>query len=180
MKLIKSCKIEDFVHCLADDVAIYILNNNKSYVKLTIFDYDSFERSAEIDLNLHINELSKPSIDNECIHVADIYGQIVSYDKFTGDILNKIDLGMMPIVSDLIQKQDNFYFIGALPIRTKIKIESDIFCVCMASKFKPRKQVQSQSMKGDFFGFSMEDDIIIIGIGNSIYKNIAFGGYSLG
>lgn len=150
-----------FVNVLSvtsDEGAVYIIHKNNQHF-LSILDPRLMKVISTIQLSFDVNYIVPPVVDRDSVFIASSVGDIVVLDKFSGDIVSKIDIGIMPVISALEQVGNSLLAICGVLISNGLKTDTDSFCLVSCSKTTGKKEFQTRSMKGLVrpMGFSPAD-----------------------
>lgn len=74
-------------------------------------------KMVDFKLSTKLTGLTKPAIDSNCIYIGTAYGEVLILDKFSGEIINKKDIGRSIVCSDILVNNDSIFFVSKTPIR---------------------------------------------------------------
>lgn len=163
------------VDSLADGVTIKLIGSRPQADIITL-DPESLKLISRFPIDTAVHDFYSSCIDGDCIYLPTKLGQILALDKFSGDILATIDLGM-PIMSDLVQDNQNIYCICGVPLSRKLEIMFNNFCVCICDKETGEKKVQTSYFEGDPFALVKDEDSIWIIGGENLIQYSCGGEY---
>lgn len=131
---------------ISDDTTIKLIGA-KPHLDLLTLDPESLGLVSRFPIDTIVHDIYSSCIDDDCIYLPTKFGQILAVDKFSGDILATLDLGM-PIMSDLRIDDKNIYCICGVPISRKLDVSFENFCVCICDKYSGNKSIQTNYFKG--------------------------------
>lgn len=169
MRIKDIIELPNVLNYTKDDSAIYFLIRWGSGIQLCILDALSFKIVSRFSIPVDLNPFTKPCVDESCIYVSNNNGEILALDKFSGEKLIGLDLGMMINVSDLCQDNENIYSLCGIPITDGVKINTHKFCICINNKITGKKIYQSQSLQGVICSIYL-DNYIWGTVGKKLFK----------
>ncbi len=161
--------------CLTDGVTVKLIGSG-SYVDMITLDPESLSLVSRFPIETTVQDLYSSCIDNDCIYLPTKLGQILALDQFSGEILATIDLGM-PIMSNVIQDDQNIYCICGVPLNRKWEVVFTNFCVCICDKETGKKKVQTSYFQGDPSGLIKDDDFLWVLSGEYLIQYSLDGEY---
>lgn len=165
----QTLKLNTITYC-HDAAAVYLFSQFGTATVISVLDPTSFKIVSQFELiNAQINYSVKPAVDNDAIYIPTLHGDILCIDKFSGERISEIDLGVMCIVSNLQILNNRLFAVCGLPISDGIKTNTNLFCLVSGSKEYNKKTCQSQIMQGPFHA-CLVDDFIWIAAGKTLYK----------
>ncbi len=108
---------------------------------------------------------SEATTDDSCIYLPTKVGHILAIDKFSGQILNTINLGPMHIISDLKQQGNKIFCITGIPISTGRNIKFDKYSLVICDVQTGKKEIQTRYFEGNpsFITLSNEEIWVVGG-----------------
>lgn len=177
MKVISTIPLPDsrLIESLADGVTVKMIGS-RPHADIITLDPESLELVSRFSIDTIVHDFYSSCIDDDCIYLPTKLGQILALDKFSSDILATIDLGM-PIMSDLVQDDQNIYCICGVPLGKKLEIVFSKFCVCICDKETGEKKVQTSYFEGDPFALIKNEDSIWVISGEYLIQYSCNGEY---
>lgn len=157
--------------CIHDDAVLYLFNEWKGQVVLYTLDPHIFKVVSQFHLQLPINYIIRSVADQNCIYIPTTQGEIIGIDKFSGEKVVHCDLGMMTIVSDVVQDEDNLFTVCGVPIMHGLKTDTEILSITSNDKLSGNKVGQSQIMRGRICPITVKHNYIWSTIGKNLYKH---------
>lgn len=163
------------IDCLTDDVTVKLIGSGK-HVDLITLDPESLGIVSRSHIGTIAHNFYTSCIDDNCVYLPTKFGQILALDKFSGEILATINLGM-PIMSDLSQDEENIYCICGVPLSRKWEFVFSKFCVCICDKETGKKKVQTNYFKGNPSALLKNGDFLWIVSGDHLLQYSSDGEY---
>ncbi len=165
------------VDCLTDDVTIKLIGSG-SNVDIITLDPESLGLVSRFAVETHVHDFYASCIDDDCVYLPTKLGQILALDKFSGEILTTINLGM-PIMSNVVQDNQNIYCICGVPLSRKWEIVFINFCVCVCDKETGKKKIQTSYFEGNPSALLKSNDFLWV-IGGEYLIQYSCNGEYLG
>lgn len=153
----KSLKLWTLVDYQHDGASLYMLVIGKTVRLLSLSDSFDLLTNAVIESPVHV--ISKPCIDESFVYISTKTGHILALDKYSGELVQSIDLGSMMIMSDLCQDSDYVYCMAGLPISNGSAISSENYCLNVLSKSSGKKEFQGQCFQAVPNFLSVDDAV---------------------
>jgi len=149
MKVINTIQLPNpyMVDSLTDDVTVKLIGSG-SHVDMITLDPESLGLVSRFSIETAVHDFYASCIDDDCVYLPTKFGQILALDKFSGEILATINLGM-PIMSNIVQDDENVYCICGVPLSRKWEVIFTNFCVCICDKNTGNKKVQTSYFNGN-------------------------------
>lgn len=171
MKVKKTVPLKDLklVGCVTNGSSLQLIIANPHAEIITI-DPDSmaavnrFFIATEPHLDYHA------CVDDNCIYLPTISGQILVIDKFSGDIFENINLGSVYISSDILQNDERIYCIGGVPINSHHTLNTSRFCAYICNKETGNQEIQTNYFQGMPLFLSIEKNKMWISAGNYLLR----------
>lgn len=153
-----------------DESVIYLLHYINNLVKISIFNPESLENHRFFLSHYHPNLFCKPIVDQNCIYLPSNDGRIIGMDKFSGQLMVDMDLGMMNCVSNPKQSENFIYTICNIPITNGFKTLTKSYVICKNDKQTGKKICQSKIFDGVFTPLTTCDNYLYVVFDKTIYK----------
>ncbi len=150
-----------FLYCLSDKLSLYFFGMTTDLM-IVCFDPESFEKMNAFQVNTSIQPDLKPSIDEGAIYIPTGFGEVLCFDKLSGDLLATMDVGTMLVVSDIYHDDQNVYSLCAIPLSANGEIRKDNYSICINDKNTGGKISQSQSVSKLPIFMNVKDKIIVL------------------
>ncbi len=172
MNIKSSLNIGGVSLCVHDGISLYTISkeHDQLFFYLSIIEPYSLNLISTHILAFPVNYHLKPCVDDDCIYVPTTQGEIIGIDKFSGSKIVTIDLGFSSIVAGPIQENKHIYSLCGTPLSSGIKVNTDLFSLQINNKMTGKKVLQGQSMKGDTFQMTVDNDFIWSVVGKTLYK----------
>lgn len=157
------------VDYIADDSSLQLINANPR-VDIITLEPETMGIMNRYSVGIEPHLYSQAAIDDSCIYLPTKVGHILAIDKFSGQILNSINLGSMHIISDLKQKGDKIYTITGIPINTGHNIEFDKYSLSICDTQTGQKEIQSRYFEGNPSFINIDHEEIWIVGGTHLLK----------
>lgn len=146
MQVLKIKSIPNIFNCIFDDFNVFVLTKHQSLVRLYQFDIETFELVNYVDLVYRPVFNSPIGIDSDSLYLPAIDGRILCIDKFSGDLITNIDLGMS-LPDKYLKIEEHIYASIAIPVNNTLIRESiDTYSFIRCNK-QGNKELQSQKFK---------------------------------
>lgn len=132
----------------ADNLLLHLISSS-SLINILGVEPESLGVMSNYSVQADLHQFYQSCVDDTLLYLPTRTGQILALDKFSGDLVYTIDLGITAIMSNLEQDEDNLYFICGIPISTKTRLELTRFCLLTVCKKTGKKKVQTNYFKGD-------------------------------
>ena len=143
---------------ITDGITIKLIGS-RPHADIITLDPESLRIVSRFSIDTVVHDFYSSCIDDDCVYLPTKLGQILALDKFSGDILATINLGM-PIMSDLVQDDQSIYCVCGVPLNRKLETVFSNFCVCICDKETGEKKVQTSYFKGGPFALIKDDNSI--------------------
>lgn len=163
------------VDCLTDGVTIKLIGSG-SPTDIVTLDPESLGLVSRLSVETDAHNFYISCIDDDCVYLPTKLGQILALDKFSGEILATINLGM-PIMSNIIQDNQNVYCICGVPLSRKRELVFINFCVCICDKETGKKKIQTSYFEGDPSALIKDDDSLWVVGGEYLIQYSSNGEY---
>lgn len=157
------------IHCYPDDYTFVIISIENNTTRVISLEAESLKLISGFSFDIDLNKHFDVCIDSSCIYVPTNLGQIVVIDKFSGQILNTINVAL-PIVSNLSQHGDAVCCVCGIPISRKQTLMTDKFSTCIFDKFSGKKVIQTSYFGGSKFWIQAIEDYVFVVTGTYILK----------
>jgi len=166
------------VDYVADDASLLLINANPRIDIITL-EYENMGMVNRYNVGTEPHLYSDIALDNSCIYLPTKIGHILAVDKFSGQVLDAINLGSAHISSDLIQHNDSLYCIAGIPINTGHNILFDKYSLIICNINTGKKEIQSRYFEGNPSFISLGNEAIWV-IGNTSLLKFSLLGEFLG
>ncbi len=163
------------IDSLTDGVTIKLIGS-RPHADIITLDPESLGLVSRFPIDTTVHEFYSSCIDDDCIYLPTKLGQILALDKFSGDILATINLGM-PIMSNLVQDNQNIYCICGVPLSRQLEVVFTNFCVCICDKETGEKKVQTSYFEGNPYALIKNGDSIWVIAGEYLIQYSCDGEY---
>lgn len=167
MRTINKFDISNIAYCIQDDSALYLFIDNPPST-LFIFNIPGFKITESFSIKVPLNNMSNPCIDDDCVYLPTQEGQILGVDKFSGQLLVTLDLGIMLTACNITQDENAVYSICAVPIIKGIQKET-LLVLCINGKQTGKKKFQSSLLNGTIANLVIDKKIIFT-IDKTLYQ----------
>lgn len=177
MKVINTIPLPNLhlVDSLTDDVTVKLIGSG-SHLDMITLDPESLGLVSRFPVETDVHDFYTSCIDDDCVYIPTKLGQILALDKFSGEILTTINLGM-PIMSNVIQDDQNVYCICGVPLGRKWEVVFTNFCVCICDKETGEKKIQTSYFQGDPFALLKDNDSLWVISGEYLIQYSCDGEY---
>ena len=177
MKVINTIPLPNphLVNCITDDITVKLIGSGPHTDIVTLYP-ESLSFISRFSIETPVHDFYTSSIDNDCVYLPTKLGQILAIDKFSGEILTTINLGM-PIMSNIIQDQQNIYCICGIPLSRKWEIVFINFCVCICDKETGIKKIQTSYFEGNPSALLKDKDFLWVVSGEYLIQYSCNGEY---
>lgn len=163
---LQSLQLVDYI---ADETSLLLINANPR-VDIITLDLDTMGAMNRYSVGIEPHLYSEAVVDDSCIYLPTKVGLILAIDKFSGQILNTINLGSMHIISDLKLQGDKIYCMTGVPINTGRNIQFDKYSLAICNVQTGEKEIQSQYLKGNPSFLSIDNEEVWIVGGTYLSK----------
>ena len=118
---------------LIDGDILYCILVFHHQIKITSFDLETLEEITSFDINIDVTDSLHACLDDTFIYLADAEANLVSIDRITGEIQNKIQLKSLSI-GRIILDDDFLYVLSVLPVKNKVTNFSTYFIQKVSKK----------------------------------------------
>lgn len=161
---------ERIIDCFVDDLYLYVITQD-SHINISKINPATLNFESDILIESVISDKSRPCTDESCIHLPTKFGQILSIDKFSGNLLMTANLGYTSVASNFLQDEKYLYCICTTPISHKYATKVINQSVCRINKETGAKERQSQSFESEHSLYlSMSGNSIFAAIGNQLIR----------
>lgn len=169
MQPVKTINFSDTLSFCCDNGAIYLLSPWKGEVLLSTFNPWTMKVTSSFSSALPFNQLLQIRVDDSCVYIPTMQGEIIGIDKFSGEKVVHCDLGMMTMVANVEQNDSHLYTICGVPIMNGLKTDTESLCITSSDKVTGKKSGQSSSIKGRVCPLSLDDHVWGL-FGKTLYK----------
>lgn len=171
MQIISSKKLNTPLAWYWDDgISLYTMQVSDNIIEINNLDTESFDSISTFLTHYKPNLLVKPTADKNCLYLPSIDGRIIGIDKFSGQMLVDIDLGMMNCISEPKLFENYIYTICNVPLSNKPGIHSRSIVICKNDLDTGTKIGQSQLFQGKFSSLFLINNHFYIIVDEYLYQ----------
>lgn len=148
MQNLKHLSVPNIVNSIDDGVVAYCLSKGSTAV-LSI-DIESLSIATQFVLP-NINVSIKPSVDDDYLYAADLVGNILKVDKFSGVISSKIEIGQCIPIGELVKDGDFLFMLCGVPLSYGNAIDTNKMSFVSINTKTGKKAFQSHLLSKNTF-----------------------------
>ena len=153
---------------LPDESFLYVLGQSSNRFYVISFDTKSFEPYTKFLMQISYQERRQSGVDESCLYLPTVYGQILMVDKFSGEILGPLDTGWGVVASSVWVQEQEISCLCGYPISNGLDINATQYSICVLDKDTGKRTARSKFVHRTPFKYATDGNCRYLVSGTTI------------